>query len=143
MTKTAQEKKDDLELHIFRNNGKSFVWGSRDCMLFVADCLKVVTGVDFASMFRGRYCNEQQALRLIKQETGAENFVDLFKYLFDPECHVHKSGFEECFVFGVVELSGKQFGAIQHGGNAVIFQPRRYLIVDSNFFVEKWGIKWQ
>lgn len=143
MIKSIENSADAVVAHIVQNNRKSFVWGSRDCMLFVADCLKIVTGVDFASMFRGKYNDEQQALSLIKETTGASNYLELFEQLFNEQQGIETSDLSDCFIFGVVKLSENYFGAIMNAGNAVIFQPRRYIIVNSNKFVKMWGVKWQ
>lgn len=43
-----------------------FAWGSQDCALFAADCVLAMTGVDFAEEFRGKYNDQEGALRLIR-----------------------------------------------------------------------------
>lgn len=44
-----------------------FTYGAHDCCLFVADALKVITGVDFAADFRNRYSSEFGALRRMRE----------------------------------------------------------------------------
>tara|TARA_R110002124_G_scaffold165640_3_gene333016 strand:- start:749 stop:1153 length:405 start_codon:yes stop_codon:yes gene_type:complete len=41
------------------------VWGKNDCCLFAADAIEVITGVDNASEFRGRYTTELGAKRAL------------------------------------------------------------------------------
>jgi len=47
-----------------------FAWGAHDCVLFAADCVRAVTGVDPAAGMRGRYVTERQARRLLRQRGG-------------------------------------------------------------------------
>lgn len=46
-----------------------FEWGTRDCALFAADCIRAMTGEDLAASFRGRYATQGEAERLVF-ETG-------------------------------------------------------------------------
>ena len=43
-----------------------FVWGTHDCALFSADMVKVMTGVDVAAKWRGRYKTPKGAARYTK-----------------------------------------------------------------------------
>lgn len=143
MIRALPNAQDELLAHIVRNNAKSFVWGSRDCMLFVADCIKIVTGKDFAAIYRGRYGNEKEALTLIRETSGAENYLQLFEDIFQKVEGVSETDFDNSFVFGVVSMNKSYYGAVMHEGYAIVFQPRRHLILDQKLFVKKWGIKWQ
>jgi len=42
---------------------RKFKWGEFDCALWVADAVKIMTDVDFASEFRGKYKTENGAIR--------------------------------------------------------------------------------
>lgn len=46
-----------------------FVWGSNDCCLFAADCVKAMTGVEHAKELRG-YETALQAARIIEDAGG-------------------------------------------------------------------------
>jgi len=48
----------------------SFEWGRFDCVLFAADTVKALTGVDLAADFRGRYSTALEARRLIDRLGG-------------------------------------------------------------------------
>jgi hypothetical protein len=43
------------------NAKRSFRYGEFDCCLFVADAVRVMTGVDLAQHFRGRYTSRSEA----------------------------------------------------------------------------------
>ncbi|CAB4194509.1 hypothetical protein UFOVP1254_95 [uncultured Caudovirales phage] len=51
-----------------------FAWGTNDCVLFAADCVLAMTGVDHAAQFRG-YTSATHAARLIKKLGGLEAIV--------------------------------------------------------------------
>lgn len=42
-----------------------WAWGEHDCVMFAADCILAMTGVDLADEFRGRYENEHEAWALL------------------------------------------------------------------------------
>ena len=47
-----------------------FAWGSNDCVMFSADCLEAMTGVDPVSDLRGQWADSKQALRVITRLGG-------------------------------------------------------------------------
>lgn len=55
-----------LEFIASRRN-TPFEWGVNDCCLFPADALKVLTGIDHASEFRGKYDSELGAAKALKK----------------------------------------------------------------------------
>jgi hypothetical protein len=55
--------------------GAPFRWGSNDCCLFAADCIKAATGVDVAEDVRGKYCDTITAYRLIDSFGGLESIA--------------------------------------------------------------------
>jgi hypothetical protein len=59
-----------LALTITANQDKHFEWGTFDCCLFAADCVKAMTGQDPAQEFRGKYKTRLGAARKLK-ELGA------------------------------------------------------------------------
>lgn len=44
-----------------------FEWGVSDCALFAADCVKAMTGFDWAEPFRGRYKTPRGSLLALKK----------------------------------------------------------------------------
>lgn len=49
---------------------RPFSWGEFDCCLFAADVIEILTGIDPAVDFRGRYETAAGALRVMKKEGG-------------------------------------------------------------------------
>jgi len=49
-----------------------FEWGKQDCVLFAADCVAAVTGVDPAAGERGAYKSAAGAARVLKKRGGLE-----------------------------------------------------------------------
>ena len=43
-----------------------FAWGSQDCALFACDCVKLMTEVDLAEDFRGKYTDARSAIAVIR-----------------------------------------------------------------------------
>lgn len=54
-----------LAIAVETAKSKTFQWGTFDCMLFAADVVYAMTGVDYAKEFRGTYDSEFGAYRLI------------------------------------------------------------------------------
>jgi hypothetical protein len=53
-----------------------FAWGTHDCALFAADGIEVMTGVDIAADFRGKYSDEAGALEAIRTVAGGATVAD-------------------------------------------------------------------
>lgn len=51
-----------------------FAWGAQDCVLFAADYVHTVTGVDLAHDVRG-YTTHRQALRVLSRQGGLTEAV--------------------------------------------------------------------
>ncbi|HJV73177.1 MAG TPA: hypothetical protein VJ654_03060 [Noviherbaspirillum sp.] len=54
-----------------------FVRGTHDCVMFAADAIQAMTGVDLAAEYRGSYTTTKEALRFIQGRGGMENIVPL------------------------------------------------------------------
>lgn len=52
-----------------------FVWGERDCCLFAADAVQVITGTDFAADYRGQYGDARSAHQIIEAAGGVPALV--------------------------------------------------------------------
>jgi len=59
---------DALALFLKNNNNNRFEWGKWDCCLFAADCVKALTGEDYAAVFRNRYSSAIGAKRVLLNE---------------------------------------------------------------------------
>lgn len=66
-----------LAEYIKENESKAFEWGAFDCCMFAAECCKIVSGIDPASSYRGKYKTEMGAKRVIKNGHGSlESILD-------------------------------------------------------------------
>lgn len=73
-----------LEVHLneFLQQRESvpFAWGTNDCATFSADAIEVMTGIDIARDFRGKYSTETGALRAIQKIAGGTTLGDAAAY---------------------------------------------------------------
>ena len=53
--------------YIQHNKHRPFKWGDFDCCLFSADAVLIMTGIDFAEKFRGRYTTKRGATQALKK----------------------------------------------------------------------------
>jgi uncharacterized protein DUF6950 len=66
-----------LSDYILEERGKPFKYGETDCALFACGAALVMTGVDLAADFRGRYDSDLSAARAIIAFTNGGTFEDL------------------------------------------------------------------
>ncbi len=59
-----------LDNFFLANRERAFLYGRWDCCLFAADAIQVMTGVDVATKFRGRYDSANTAIRRIREYCG-------------------------------------------------------------------------
>jgi hypothetical protein len=52
-----------------------FQWGENDCVMFAADAVRAITGVDYAAGWRGTYSTEEQAADLLKSGGGIDSII--------------------------------------------------------------------
>lgn len=65
-----------LEREIENARDKTFEWGKFDCWLFVADCVKAMTGIDPAKGLRGNYNNEEDAEIVVTGYGGVDEMLE-------------------------------------------------------------------
>lgn len=53
-----------------------FAWGENDCVLFAADCIEAMTGIDPVAKLRGQWANQGEAVRAIARVGGLNAAVD-------------------------------------------------------------------
>jgi hypothetical protein len=56
-----------------------FAWGTFDCCLFTADCVKAMTGEDFAADFRGKYTDAPSAYAMLQEFAGGGVYATMEK----------------------------------------------------------------
>lgn len=70
MTKKNRLWQSDLMAFVESRESEPFVWGKQDCALFAADAVQVMTGIDFAAEFRGKYKTETGARKQLAKLAG-------------------------------------------------------------------------
>jgi hypothetical protein len=54
-----------------------FAWGSNDCLMFAADAVKEITGIDLALRWRGTYSTEEEAATILAGYGGVSGLISL------------------------------------------------------------------
>ena len=91
-----------------------FSWGINDCMMFSADMVEAVTGVDHAADYRGTYTTREEAQAIIESLTGAKDNVGIIDSLFKriPVLRAHRGD----LVAAVISDRGPSIGICAGGG---------------------------
>lgn len=58
---------DRLRTYLDRVEEEPFQWGTHDCALFAADCVKAMTGADVVADFRGKYDTRLGAAEALRE----------------------------------------------------------------------------
>lgn len=61
--------------YLKRSRTLPFVWGQRDCALFVCDAVLEMTGIDMAAAARGQYDSEETATAFLSACGGLEQYA--------------------------------------------------------------------
>lgn len=77
-----------LSTYLDRVREEPFKWGSHDCALFAADCVKAQTGIDPAEAFRDQYSTQHGAAMALR-EYGAGTLLKTMKAWFGEPISVH------------------------------------------------------
>ena len=90
MTELARFEDWEERLSLCLDNvaDKPFEWGSHDCALFAADCVKAMTGVDPAEAYRGKYDTAHGAAQALR-EHGAGTLLKTLKAIFGEPISPH------------------------------------------------------
>lgn len=76
---------EKLYAEVRKANDVPFCWGKSDCVLFTCDCIKAMTGEDYAKGVRGKYSTEKGAFRILKKMEGVTSIEELAtKHLGNP-----------------------------------------------------------
>ena len=101
-----------LERFLAAESERAFCWGTRDCLLFLADWVCAQTGIDPAAGYRGRYANRADAYRIVRQAGGMAPLVE--RLLTDRGVPFTPTDVQSPRSFGVVRLP-EPTGAIWTG----------------------------
>jgi hypothetical protein len=80
---------EKLTEYVESRRAEPFEWGRNDCMLFAADGISVLTGVDLVPELRGSYSTQIGAARRIVEVYGTASLAGA------AECFAEKWGIEE------------------------------------------------
>jgi hypothetical protein len=84
---------DRLRTYLDRVEWEPFKWGSHDCALFAADCVRVQTGVDPAEAFRGTYGTATGARGALREHGEGTLFRTVRLWFGEPKSpHQAKRG---------------------------------------------------
>lgn len=72
-----------LDSFLRANEHRKFQYGSWDCCLFVADAIFVMTMVDVAEEFRGKYANRRTAMLQAAGKCGRKSVGKLAEKVFE------------------------------------------------------------
>lgn len=121
---------NELAVYLDKVSTRSFKRGKHDCALFVCNCIKILTGVDYAAEYRGKYKTKKEAFQMLKER----GFEDLSKIAFgklgDPYKNINfaKRGdlvtldCKEGISLGIIDMTGKR--AVTTGEKALTYYPK-------------------
>lgn len=65
-----------LSLLVTQRLAEPFAWGENDCVLFAADCIEAMTGIDTVAQLRGQWASQGEAVRAIARVGGLNAAVE-------------------------------------------------------------------
>lgn len=132
------KRKDNWPTHLSKylheNMGKSFAWGSNDCIMHAINACRAMTDYDIAKGYRGKYKSEKRAMEIIKSDFNGKMDNVFQNHLGAPrydvgfvqrgDVIVTDIGGEE--VYGVIDDSGFKMAIITKERGMVFF-PKKVL----------------
>lgn len=94
-----------------------FVWGTHDCCLWAADMVQALTGLDFASTWRGSYSTAAEAAHLLAELGGVSEVA--ISTLGQPLA----PAFAGVGDVVLVRHDGRELLAVCNGGTALCVGP--------------------
>lgn len=73
---------NELQLFIAENQNKPFDFASWNCMFWVLACIEVVTGVDKAAQYKGKFKSERTAATLLRKLDDVSNSLEFLEKHF-------------------------------------------------------------
>lgn len=64
---------------------KKFKWGVNDCCSFVAGAVKAMTGVDFYKDYKGKYNDEETAMKALYDVSGYKTIAGMLNNKFEAK----------------------------------------------------------
>jgi hypothetical protein len=126
--------RERLERFVLERSERPFVWGVSDCVLFVADAVLAMTGVDVAASYRERYSSAEGAQQLMNgrslgqmmtEALGIPLPVPLFARFGDP-----------C----LVSIRSGMIAGVVMGEHVAVQGPSRVVRVRVRCVVDAWRL---
>lgn len=105
---------------------RPFRWGENDCCLFAAECIKVITGVDYGSAHRGHYDSAKDAVCLLDELGGLEEVARMTGFPEVPPPMAQRGDLVVATndgreVLGIVDMTARQIAV--PGESGLVFLP--------------------
>jgi len=130
-----------LRTYLAEHRTEPFEWGKNDCMLFVADCIERMTGVDVAESLRGAYSDEQGARDVIKSEYYANSFLAVVSTIFSLYSGIEEGISEDVPCVCVVKYRNNFLGGLYYEGKVMVFQQGGFLVFNKKRIVKSWVVQ--
>lgn len=123
---------------IRKAQGSEFKWGENDCALFVCDCIMVMTEVDYAAKFRGKYTTRVGAMKALKKLEDVKSLSELADKCLGEK--IDKSHAHRGDVVLLVDDSVEALGIVA-GSYAVFLAPNGIQTILLSKCVCAWKVK--
>jgi len=90
MTKRRDDWPIVLEAQIRESKEKEFDWATHNCVLFAANIVLSITGMDFMHKYRERCVSEKSALRIVVEVCGGYDVEKFIEILMQDSCFPEK-----------------------------------------------------
>lgn len=113
-----------------------FEWGKSDCLLFVADCINALSGIDIMADWRETYNTEESAYEMLGDTPIESAFSDLKKITNNVFCQRGDVGIlnlDDKKYCGIISFDGKTF--LLRSGDGL----KKFPINNSN--IELWRVE--
>lgn len=72
MTARPEDWPERLAAFVEERRNVPFAWGTQDCLMFAADAVLMLRGVDVMAQYRGAYATEAEGDSLLERDGGME-----------------------------------------------------------------------
>lgn len=127
-----------LERVIDKARTKRFRRGRHDCALFVAACIKAMTGADYGAPFRGKY-NTKEGAAMMLRERGAETPGDYASVVLGQPVSHREAGRGDVAEFMTPE--GPSIGIIDNSGRRIVtVADEGVIFIDKKNALRAWRV---
>ena len=126
-----------LAAFLRRAAGQPFIWGERDCALWVAEWVVEQTGWDAGAVWRGSFSDPTGSMRLLNREGG---LLALVERIANANGFVRRCKAEPGDVV-CVDFEGRQVMGIAVGNGQVALKTRTGVQVDCPPVLAAWRLE--